>query len=132
MLGCLAPAKWRVEILPAGTLASELVAHVAKSQPGVVCIGALRLTDCAARVTFRSRLRTRFPEIKLVVGRWGVKRGVKVERDRLRKVGVHFVAATISETRSQLRSLFPSLVWQQSHGDEAAGGAREEPQESLS
>ncbi len=133
MLGrLLAPAKWRVEILPAGTLASELVAHVAKSQPGVVCIGAAAPDGLRRTRYLCSRLRTRFPEIKLVVGRWGVKRGVKVERDRLRKVGVHFVAATISETRSQLRSLFPSLVWQQSHGDEAAGGAREEPQESLS
>jgi predicted PurR-regulated permease PerM len=127
----LAPAKWKVEILPVGTLASELVAHVARSRPGVVCIGAVAPDGLRRTRYLCSRLRARFPEIKLVVGRWGLKRGVKADRDRLRKVGVHFVAATISETRSQLRSLFPALVWQQSQGNVNAGGAREVRQQTL-
>ncbi len=49
----LAPAKWDVEILPSGTLASELVAHIVKSKPGLVCVGALRLAGLAGSRTLR-------------------------------------------------------------------------------
>ena len=120
----LNPAKWEVEILPVGTLASELIAHAAEHRPGLVCIGAVPPGGLARTHYLCKRLRARFPEIKIVVGRWGLKQGLHANRERLRQAGVHFVAATLSETLKQMRSLLPSLAWQQrADVDAAAAGA---------
>ncbi len=128
----LDPAKWEVEILPVGTLASELIARAAEHRPGLVCIAAVPPGGLARAHYLCKRLRARFPEIKLVVGRWGLKRGLHANRERLRQAGVHFVAATLADTRNQLRSLLPSLAWQQrADVDAVSAAADKEPQPSL-
>ena len=108
----LNPAKWDIEILPGGTLASELIARAAEHRPGLVCIAAMPPGGLARAHYLCKRLGARFPEIRIVVGRWGLKRGLHANRERLRQAGVHFVAATLSETRNQLRSLRPLLLAQ--------------------
>ncbi len=127
----LNPAKWEVEILPAGTLASELIAHVAERRPGLVCIAALPPGGLARAHYLCKRLMARYPEIKLVVGRWGLKRGLHDSRERLRQAGVHFVAATLTETQNQLRSLMPTLAWQQRAGVDPVSAADKEPAPSV-
>lgn len=127
----LAPASWEVELLPTGTLASELLARVAKQRPGLVCIGAVAPGGLARVRYLSTRLKSRFPEIKLVVGRWGLKHGLPAARQRLREAGVHFVAATLSETRRQLRSLLPALVWQKNKDRASPTGRPEELQQAV-
>jgi hypothetical protein len=128
----LNPAKWEVEILPVGTLASELIARIAEQRPGLVCIGAVPPGGLVRARYLCKRLLARYPDIKLVVGLWGLKRGFRANRERLRQVGVHFVAATLSETRNQLRSLLPLLVCQEDARVAASGGGHKEPQQSSS
>jgi predicted PurR-regulated permease PerM len=126
----LDPTKWDVEILPVGTLASELVARVAELRPGMVCIGTVPPGSMARARYLCKRLLARYNDIKLVVGLWGLKRGIHENRERLRQVGVHFVASTLSETRNQLRSLLPLLKCQQKAQDAEPAGADREPQRS--
>jgi len=121
----LPPAQWEVEIAAAGTLASELVERIAERRPGLVCIGAVPPGGLARTRYLCTRLRARFPGIKLVVGRWGLMHGLESTRKQLRRVGVHYVAATLSETRNQLRNLLPSLVWQQSRSHPAGRPEKE-------
>ena len=127
----LNPAKWEVEILPVGTMASELIARAADYRPGLVCIAAVPPGGLARAHYLCKRLTAQFPDIKLVVGRWGLKRGLHASRERLRQAGVHFVAATLSETRNQLRNLMPSLAWQQRADVDAVAAAEKEPAPSL-
>jgi predicted PurR-regulated permease PerM len=105
-------AKWDIEILPVGTLASELIARIEGHPPGLVCIGAVPPGGLVRARYLCKRLKAQYPDIKLVVGLWGLKHGFHAKRERLRQVGVHFVAATLAETRSQLRSLLPLLAYQ--------------------
>ena len=86
----LAGESWDVEILPAGTLASELLARAAKQRPGLVCIGAVAPGGSARARYMCARLKARLPEIKLVVGRWA-------------EAGASGQSPTASQSRGPLR-----------------------------
>ncbi len=51
------------------------------------------------------RLRARFPELKIVVGRWGLKGNLDKNRDQVLGAGADHFAITVSETRKQVMAL---------------------------
>ena len=114
MLATLDPAKWLVEVAAVETLTADLVAQVAEEAPALVCIGALPPGGLAHARYLCKKLRARFPEVKIVVGRWGLSDGVEVNQEQLHDAGADLIATTVLETRSQLSSLLPILVQQQS------------------
>jgi len=59
------------------------------------------------------RLRARFPQLKIVVGRWGLKSSVENDREQLQSAGADYVAFSMSETRSQILSLLAIVATQQ-------------------
>lgn len=109
----LDPGKWEVEITAVETLTSEVVERVAEREPGLVCIGALPPGGLAHTRYLCKRLRARFPKIKIVVGRWGLKGNLEANREQLQEAGADVMAASLLETRSQLRSFMPILVHEQ-------------------
>jgi predicted PurR-regulated permease PerM len=126
MLARLLPSvKWEVDIAATGMLASELIARIAECRPAAVCIAAVPPGGLARTCYLVKRLRARYPNLKLVIGRWGLSRGLEHNRQQLRRVGVHHVATTLSDTLRQIRSLLPSLVWQQSREDAPSSAAEE-------
>jgi len=46
-----------------------------------------------------------FPEMTVLVGRWGQKEGIEQSRERLRASGANAVGATLMESRAQLLPL---------------------------
>ena len=98
-------SKWQVELGGVGMLASELVARVAKTQPSVICIAAVPPGGLAHARYLCIRLSARFPEIRIIVGRWGLNSRVDSNRRALEEAGAHAVNATLAETRRQLASL---------------------------
>jgi predicted PurR-regulated permease PerM len=106
----LGPARWDMEIGSAEILTAELLDRVAKHEAAVVCIGALPPGGLAHTRYLCKRLRARFPDVKIVVGRWGLKGGVEQNREQLREVGADLVATTLLETRDQLNAWFPVLT----------------------
>jgi hypothetical protein len=50
------------------------------------------------------RLRARFPQVKIVVGRWGVKSNVEKNREQLQSAGADYVAFSLAEGQTQLAS----------------------------
>ena len=123
----LDPAKWEVEVAAVETLTAELVAQMAEQMPALVCIGALPPGGLAHTRYLCKKLRARFPEVKIVVGRWGLASGVEEDREQLRDAGADLTATTILETRSQLTSLLSILAIDQAktvagRGDRAAEG----------
>jgi predicted PurR-regulated permease PerM len=106
----LDPAKWVVEIAAIETLTADLVAQVAEQAPALVCIGALPPGGLAHTRYLCKKLRAQFPEVKIVVGRWGLTGNVDANREQLQDAGADLTAATLLETRSQLTSLLSILA----------------------
>jgi hypothetical protein len=69
----LDPARWDLKPIDPGTLTAELLDMVAERSPGVVCIGAIPPGGLAHTRYLCKRLRARFPDLKVVVGRWGMR-----------------------------------------------------------
>jgi hypothetical protein len=101
-----------VEVTAVDTMTADLVAQVAEQTPALVCIGALPPGGLAHTRYLCKKLRARFPEVKIVVGRWGLTDGVETNREQLQDAGADLIATALLETRSQLRSLLPTLTQQ--------------------
>lgn len=109
----LDPAKWDVEVAAVETLTADLVAHVAARAPALVCIGAVPPGGLAHARYVCKKLRVRFPEVKVIVGRWGLTAGVDANREQLQDAGADLMATTMLETRNQLNSLAPIVTQSQ-------------------
>jgi hypothetical protein len=107
MLGHLMdPARWTIEMTSPQLLASEVIALVERTRPAVVCLGALPASGLAARTRYLSkRLRARFPDLRIVVGRWGLREEDEAERRRLEAAGASYVGTTLVETREHLQTV---------------------------
>jgi predicted PurR-regulated permease PerM len=64
------PAQWEMEILPPNTLASELLQRIEEQRPVAVVIGSLPSGGRTHTRYLCKRIRARFPDLKLIVGRW--------------------------------------------------------------
>jgi predicted PurR-regulated permease PerM len=99
-------ARWEVEIASPHLLVSEALALVETQTPAVVCIGALPSGGQASHTRHLcKRLRTRFPDLKILVGRWGVKESTEEIRDLVRASGADHVGTTLVETREQIQQV---------------------------
>lgn len=105
----LAPDKWEAEVAAAETLTSELISLVEESQPAVVCIGSLPPGGLSHTRYVCKRLRARFPELKIVVGRWGQQDEPEEARKELIEAGAEEVYFTLAEARQQLTGWLPVL-----------------------
>ena len=106
----LDPARWEVEVLSLEMLSSEFVALAGEKEPAVVCIGALPPGGLAHTRYLCKRLRTRLPEARIVVGRWGLKNNVEEDQQQLREAGADQVETTLLETRTHLSAWLPVLA----------------------
>jgi predicted PurR-regulated permease PerM len=68
----LDPARWSLELIASETLTAELLDLVAQRKPALVCIAAIPPGGLAHTRYLCKRLRTRFPDLRILVGRWGL------------------------------------------------------------
>ncbi len=118
----LNPDEWEVEVTVLETLTAELVAHVTEAKSALICIGALPPGGLAHTRYLCKRLKTRHPDLKIIVGRWGLKDNVDVNREQLQEVGADLMATTLLETRKQLTDWLPILAY-----EEAKNAAQPQP-----
>jgi predicted PurR-regulated permease PerM len=123
----LDPAKWVVRIAAVETMTADLVTQVAEQTPALVCIGALPPGGLAHTRYLCKKLRARFPKIKIVVGRWGLRGNAEENREQFQDAGADLMATTMLETRSQLGSLRPILVQEKSRNEGSDDRAEELP-----
>jgi hypothetical protein len=105
----LGPEKWEVDVSAAATLTSELITRVGESKPAVVCIGAMPPGGLAHTRYLCKRLRQRFPDLKIVVGRWGQQDDVEEAKQELVAAGADEVYLSLAEARQQLTAWLPVL-----------------------
>ena len=98
----LKPTDCTLEIIPAAALSGEVVSLVSERKPTVVVIGAVAPEGLAQARYLCKRLRARFPDLKVIVGRWGEIAG-EGDRASLLEAGADAVASTFAQSRDQLR-----------------------------
>ncbi len=109
MARLLDPIKWEVEVVAVATLASEILEQIEVKVPNVVLISAIPPGGLAHTRYLLKRIHARFPNLHVVVGRWGPV--VEGESQQFRDVGADIVANTVAETLSHLNawvSLLPT------------------------
>lgn len=103
----LDPQRCQMEVMPADMLASEMVSQVGGKAPPLVCIGAMAPGGLAHARYLCKRIRARFPEVKILVGRWVPEENLDRVETSLSSAGADAVATTLRETGDQLLSWLP-------------------------
>jgi predicted PurR-regulated permease PerM len=67
----LDPLRYELEIIADELLAAEIIDQIAEKNPDLVCLTSLPPGGLAQTRYLCKRLRARFPDSKLIVGRWG-------------------------------------------------------------
>ncbi len=104
------PAGVPVQVASARMLTSEVIGAVEKEAVQVVLIASLPPGGVAQTRYLCKRLRSRFPDLKILVGRWGVKDNAEQVRSRLTAAGADQVGLTLAESRAQLLPLAQTMA----------------------
>jgi predicted PurR-regulated permease PerM len=67
----LDPGHYELEIIADELLAAEIIDQIAEKKPALICLASLPPGGLAQTRYLCKRLRARFPDSKLIVGRWG-------------------------------------------------------------
>jgi predicted PurR-regulated permease PerM len=97
-------------VLPRQTSPQDLIDEVRRRQAQAVCLASVPPSRLSTTAQLVKRLRALDPAVKIVVGRWtphGVSDG---DVALLRDAGADAVAATLTQSRTQLLALFPQAA----------------------
>src|SRR5215467_7937149 len=98
----LSPTDCTLEMVPANALSGEIVSLVGERKPAVVVIAEVPPEGLAKARHLCKRLRARFPDLKIIVGRWGDP-DADGDRASLLEAGAEAVASTFRQSRDQLQ-----------------------------
>ena len=98
----LDPARYRMEVSRTGMLVAEVLAWVDLHRPALVCIGAVAPGGLSQARHLCKRLRSQCPELKIVVGRWGLHDEKDADRQHLLAAGADHVETTVLDTQRTL------------------------------
>jgi hypothetical protein len=98
----LDPARYRMEVSRIGMSVVEVLAWVDLHRPALVCIGAVAPGGLSQARHLCKRLRSQCPELKIVVGRWGLHDEKDVDRQQLLAAGADHVETTLLDTQRTL------------------------------
>ena len=105
--------KWDVRVVPINMLTADLVELAAKENAGMVCIGSVAPGGLAHTRYLCKRLRARLPDVRILVGRWGVKGNTDQIQEQILEAGANHVATTLAETSGHLVAWLPVLAHQE-------------------
>jgi hypothetical protein len=98
--------RWEVKVAGVGTLTSELIDEADRFAPHVICVGALPPNGIAHVRYLCKRLRARFPDTHILVGRWG-DADVSGLTDRFIAAGASAVEGSLLSARNLLNGWLP-------------------------
>lgn len=110
LAGLLDPLRWEVRVATVDTLVSELLAAIAELKPAAVVVGAVPPGGLSHSRYVVTRIRRSFPEVKILVGRWG--RGEEFPDDEGQPgiSGADWVDDQLSATHRRLANWHPVLA----------------------
>ena len=118
------PTRCQMEVLPAEMLASEMVSRIGEHPPRLVCIGAMAPGGLAHARYLCKRIRASFPELKILVCRWG-RADLEKSESFLKSAGADRIAHTLSGSREQLLPLLSLTPDVEKPGDARRTAARD-------
>jgi len=98
----LDPRRVEMEIVSAEVLSAEVVALVETTRPHVISVSALPTGGLAHARYLCKRLRARYPDVKIVVCRWGIRPDHTENWDVLLSASADHVSGSLLETRDHL------------------------------
>jgi predicted PurR-regulated permease PerM len=98
----LDPSQYLMEVSRTGMLVAEVVAGVDQHRPAVHCIGAVAPGGLSQARHLCKRLRSQCPELKIVVGRWGLHEEMDADREQLLAAGADHVETTVLDMQRAL------------------------------
>ena len=98
----LDPLRYELEIIADELLAAEIIDQIAEKKVDLVCLASLPPGGLAQTRYLCKRLRARFPDSKLIVGRWGSRTD---NSNALTDAGADRTASKITETRDHIIQL---------------------------
>ena len=98
----LDPVRYRMEVTRPGMLVAEVLARVDLHRPAFLCIGAVAPGGLSQARHLCKRLRSQCPELKIVVGRWGLHDEMDADRQHLLAAGADRVETTVLDTQRTL------------------------------
>jgi predicted PurR-regulated permease PerM len=98
----LDPARYRMDVIGASMLTAEVVAWVDLHRPALLCIGAVAPGGLSQARHLCKRLRSQCPELKIVVGRWGLHDEMEADQQHLLAAGADHVETTVLDTQRAL------------------------------
>ncbi|HYH67598.1 MAG TPA: hypothetical protein VD866_23070, partial [Urbifossiella sp.] len=99
----LDPGRWDVELATDQLLAAELLTRIEETNPAAVVLASLPPGGVAHTRYLVTRIKARFPDLRVVVGRWG--RGEDFGDDGAQASGADGVDDTLTDTRKRLTEL---------------------------
>lgn len=119
--------RYEMELMADERLTSEVVSLVGEKSPALICIATLPPGGLTQTRYLCKRLRARFPNLKIVVGRWGT--GSEDSNKILLAAGADKVGTTMIETRAQIVQLTQISPHSEAHPGPAVVpfSARDEP-----
>jgi predicted PurR-regulated permease PerM len=91
-------------------LFSEILQKIEKETPSAVCIGSLPPDSFLHARLMSKRLRMKYPDLKIIVGRWGLKEGIpENDPETLELTGANYFNATLLKCRDQLKDIIQAL-----------------------
>jgi predicted PurR-regulated permease PerM len=121
----LDPDKCRLEVLSVNTLASEVLLRVEKARPAAVCIASLPPHGLTYARYVCKRLRSRFPDLKILVLSLGRDEQRERVATRLREAGASQVATSLAECRDLLLPIVQVVAHSDHRRELAAASSRE-------
>jgi hypothetical protein len=103
------PNQYEFEMASADTLVAEIMELVEQRRPRVLFIATLPVGGLAHARHLCKRLKSRFADLKIVVGRWGEKEQLQQHREQLIDSGADYVGGSLSESTQQLAELYQFL-----------------------
>src|SRR5262245_25332334 len=98
----LGPAAADMLVTSHSLLVSEALDLIERAEPNVVCVGSLPPGGLSSVRYLARRVRARFPDLPVLVGRWDGYSRVDGWRKQLADLGVNAVLPTLAETREHV------------------------------
>ncbi len=97
------------KVLPYKTLANEALATVAEGEAPILCLSVVRPFAVLQARYLAKRMRTRYPDLKILIGLWDVKRPAAGSRRNLESVHADWVVDSLGDAISQICPLVHCL-----------------------
>ena len=94
--------RYEVEIIPDAMLTGEVVARIGEKSPAMILVAAVAPGGLAQTRYLCKRVRARFPNLKIAVGRWGTETD---DSDSMLLAGADKVGTTMVEIHEQIIQL---------------------------